>query len=105
MATREINGKTIEFDEDGYMKDGALWDEGIAEALAKEVDIDELTDDHWKVIKFLRKEYEESNTVPALRKIGKRSGVDMKSLYRLFSDGPVKKAAYIAGLPKPRSCV
>jgi len=56
-------------------------------------------------INFLRKEYAESKTIPALRKVGKRSGVDVKGLYRLFPDGPVKKAAYIAGLPKPRSCV
>ena len=105
MATREIKGKTLEFDDDGYLVDRTAWNEEIAEELAKEVEINELTEDHWKVITFLRKEYESSEAIPTLRKTGKQSGVDMKQLYTLFPDGPVKKAAFIAGLPKPKSCV
>ena len=105
MATKEIIGKTIEVDDDGYMADRSQWDEDIAKALAGEVEIAEMTDDHWKVINFLRKEVDENGSVPTLRKIGKQSGVDIKSLYNLFPEGPVKKATYIAGLQKPKSCV
>ncbi len=104
MATKEIIGKTIEVDDDGYVADRSQWDEELAKALAAEVEID-LTEDHWKVIHFLQKEVDENGSVPTLRKIGKQSGVDMKGLYQLFPDGPVKKATYIAGLPKPKSCI
>jgi dissimilatory sulfite reductase related protein len=105
MAKKEIIGKTIEVDDDGYIADRSQWSEDVANALAVEVEIVELTDDHWKVIRFLQKETGDDGSVPTLRKIGKHSGVDMKGLYKLFPNGPVKKAAYIAGLPKPKSCV
>ena len=104
MSTQEINGATIELDADGHMADPAVWNKGIAGEFAKELDI-ELTDDHWKVINFLREVYNETGTHPTLRKIGKKSGVDIKGLYTLFPDGPVKKSSKIAGLPKPKSCV
>ncbi|MFC1607944.1 TusE/DsrC/DsvC family sulfur relay protein [Candidatus Latescibacterota bacterium] len=104
MPTQEINGTTIELDADGHMTDPAAWNEDIAREFAKELDI-ELTDDHFKVINFLRKVYLETGTHPTLRKIGKQSGVTMKDLYSLFPDGPVKKSSKIAGLSKPKSCV
>ena len=39
------------------------------------------------------------------RKLTKESGVDTKELYELFPKGPAKKAAKIAGLPKPKGCI
>ena len=105
MAEKEINGKVISLDDEGYMTDNSQWDEGIALELAKEMDMPELTEDHWKVIKFIQNEYATSGTIPTLRKIGKQSGVDMKGLYKLFPDGPVKKASRISGLTKPKSCI
>ncbi len=105
MSTKEINGVTLQMDEDGYMADASQWNEGIAKELCKEVEINELTDDHFKVINFIRKENDANGAIPTLRKIGKQSGVSLKELYSLFPDGPVKKAALIAGLSKPKSCV
>ena len=104
MPEKTVNGQTFEIDADGYMADHSQWNEGLAAELAKEVGI-ELTDDHWKVLNFIIKESEATGSCPTLRAIGKKSGVDMKGLYQLFPDGPVKKATYIAGLPKPKSCV
>jgi dissimilatory sulfite reductase related protein len=31
--------------------------------------------------------------------------VPIKELYQLFPKGPAKKAAKIAGIPKPRGCI
>jgi tRNA 2-thiouridine synthesizing protein E len=105
MATREIAGVTIEIDENGYMTDHNSWSRDIASAFAKEQDIDELTDRHYIVIDFMRKEYEENGTGPSIRKLNKQSGVNTKELYELFPGGPAKKAALIAGIPKPQGCV
>lgn len=104
MATKEINGTSIELDSDGYLTDLSQWDEQLAKALAREVDIDGLNDDHWMVINYIRKEYEAGTTL-TMRKVSKQSGVDMKGFYKLFPDGPLKKASYISGIPKPKSCV
>ena len=67
--------------------------------------IDELTDGHWKVIRFMRDEFAEKGTGPTVRMLGKTSGVSIKELYQLFPTGPAKTAAKIAGIPKPRGCI
>lgn len=105
MATRELAGVTIDIDENGYMTDHKAWNKEIAVAFAKEQGIDELTDRHYIVIEFMRKEYEENGTGPSIRKLNKQSGVNTKELYQLFPGGPAKKAALIAGIPKPQGCV
>jgi len=105
MPTREILGKMIEFDDDGHLKNLSDWNEDIARELAKEEGIPELTDRHWLVINYMRQEYQKAGDAPSIRKLTKESGVDTKELYQLFPKGPAKKAAKIAGLPKPKGCI
>jgi tRNA 2-thiouridine synthesizing protein E len=105
MSTIEILGKQLEVDDDGNLANLSDWNEDIAKELAKLEGIDELTENHWKVINFMRKVFEENGTAPSIRKLTKESGVDTKELYKLFPKGPAKKAAKIAGLPKPKGCI
>lgn len=105
MSTQQIAGKTIEFDEDGHLKNIADWDENVAKELAKMEGIDNLTERHWLVINFMRKVFQEKGDAPSIRKLNKESGVSTKELYELFPQGPAKKAAKIAGLPKPKGCI
>ena len=104
MTQREIAGVTIDVDENGYMTTPGQWTKDIAAALAKEVEIDELTDKHWDVIDYLRKRHEEGVAL-SIRKVGKSGVVDIKEFYQLFPGGPLKKSSLIAGIPKPASCV
>ena len=105
MASKELAGKTVELDPDGHLAKRSDWDETVAAALAKDEGIEHLTDRHWAVINFMRKEFEAKGDAPSIRKLTKESGVDTKELYALFPRGPAKKAAKIAGLPKPKGCV
>lgn len=105
MPVKEILGKTIEFDDDGHLKNLSDWNEEIAKELAKEEGISELTDRHWVVINYMRQEYQKLGDAPSIRKLTKESGVDTKELYQLFPKGPAKKASRIAGLPKPKGCI
>ena len=105
METLEILGKELELDADGNLKNLSDWNEDIAKELAKEEGINELTDRHWAVINYMRKQYEEKGDAPSIRKLTKESGVETKELYQLFPKGPAKKAARIAGLPKPKGCI
>ena len=107
----ELNGKTYETDEEGYLADLSQWDEDIANYMAKEDDI-ELTDAHWEVINFLREYYDEYQIAPAVRVLIKAAKKSMgpekgnnKYMYELFPYGPAKQACKIAGLPKPTGCV
>ncbi len=105
MGTREYAGKTLELDADGNLSNLNDWDENIAKAIAAEEDIENLSDRHWAVINYMRKEFLEKGDAPSIRKLTKESGVDTKELYSLFPKGPAKKAARIAGLPKPKGCI
>ena len=107
----EVNGKSLETDEEGYLSNLSDWEEGAATAMAKEEDI-ELSDDHWEIINFLREYYESYQVAPAVRvltkAVGKKLGKDKcnsKYLYQLFPYGPGKQACKFAGLPKPTGCV
>ena len=109
--TIEVNGKQLETDEEGYLSNLNDWEEGVATAMAAE-DKQELTEDHWEVINFLREYYEEYQIAPAVRvltkAVKKKLGADKgnsKYLYELFPYGPGKMACRYAGLPKPTGCV
>jgi dissimilatory sulfite reductase related protein len=105
MATREYAGKTIETTEDGFLQNSSDWNTDIAEEIAKEEGIEELNDRHMLVVNFMREVFEKSGDGPSIRKLTKESGVPTKELYALFPKGPAKKAARIAGIPKPKGCI
>ena len=105
MNERVVAGKTVEFDEDGFMADYQQWDKDIAVELASEIGITPLTEDHWKVIDFCRTDYVAQGDAPTIRRINKVGGVPTKNLYKLFPKGPAKKVAYVSGLKKPTGCI
>jgi len=111
MSAIEVDGKSYEVDEEGYLTNINDWVEGIAGVMSAQDDL-ELTDDHWQIIRFLREYYEEYQIAPAVRvltkAVGKRLGKEKgnsKYLYGLFPYGPAKQACRYAGLPKPTGCV
>lgn len=106
-----FNGKEIETDAQGYLKDVHLWEEGMISLLAAEEEI-ELTDAHIEIIHFVRDFYLEFNSSPAIRilvkAIEKKHGPEKgnsKYLFKLFRKGPAKQATKLAGLPKPVKCL
>jgi TusE/DsrC/DsvC family sulfur relay protein len=104
MPQREIAGVTIDVDDNGYMTNLEQWNKDIAAALAKEVEIDILTEKHWQLIEYLQNRFKEGDAL-SIRKIGKSGVVDIKEFYGLFPGGPLKKSSLIAGIPKPASCI
>ena len=105
MPTATLAGATVDLDDEGFFTDPSQWTEDMAVELAADNGIDTLTDQHWQVLHFMRKEYDEKGTGPTVRVLGKTSGVSVKELYQLFPKGPAKMAAKIAGIPKPRGCI
>lgn len=100
-----IDVKSLTRDADGNLANKYDWNEEVAVELAKEENINGLNERHWLVINYMRKEFLEKGEAPSIRKLTKESGVDTKELYSLFPKGPAKKAAKIAGLPKPKGCI
>jgi dissimilatory sulfite reductase related protein len=105
VSTATYAGREVELDEDGFLADPAQWDRQVAEDIAAELGIGELTDRHWMVVEYMRNEYLENGSAPSIRTLGKASGVPVKELYQLFPKGPAKLAARVGGIPKPRGCI
>jgi len=71
MADFPVGDKTIEVDEDGFIQEPEKWDKDVAAALGKTEGVDELNDEHWKVVNFLREYYLEFGVAPMIRKLCK----------------------------------
>ncbi|MEM1578949.1 MAG: TusE/DsrC/DsvC family sulfur relay protein [Archaeoglobaceae archaeon] len=115
MPELEVKGKKLRLDEDGFLQDWEQWDEEVAIAIAKDTRFSptpiELTEEHWKVIRYLRDYFIKYGVAPPIRMLVKQAKkdigphVDLQYIYKLFPQGPAKDACRIAGLPKPTGCV
>ncbi len=105
MPMFEAEGVNVEVDEDGFILNPDDWTEACAVAMAPLENIDELTQEHWDLIKYLRDYYKKFGVAPMIRKLCKETKMPLKKVYELFPSGPAKGACKLAGLPKPTGCV
>ncbi|MEL1133636.1 TusE/DsrC/DsvC family sulfur relay protein [Desulfitobacterium sp. THU1] len=102
---KDIAGFSVDVTEEGYLVSSAQWNKDIAEAIAKELGLGDLTPGHWKVIEFLQKDFAETGKIPTIRRVNKVGNIGTQELYALFPEGPLLKATKVAGMSKPVSCV
>lgn len=105
MPILELNGKKYNVDEDGFLEEPGIWNEEVARDFATTEGVAELTENHWKVINYLRNYYVQFGIAPMIRKLCKESGFKLNEIYTMFPSGPAKGACKLAGLPKPTGCV
>ncbi len=105
MTATLIAETSVDVDSEGFLTNPEQWNEQLAEQIARENGVPELTERHWLVVKFMRDRYLTTGNAPSIRWLGKESGVPIKELYQLFPKGPAKLAAKIGGIPKPRGCI
>jgi TusE/DsrC/DsvC family sulfur relay protein len=104
MPVTTIAGREVHVDDEGFLTVYQEWDDDLAKQLAAQIGID-LTDAHWKAIRFLRADYASQGETATIRRVSTVGGIPTKALFTLFPKKPAKKMAYIAGLPKPHGCV
>ncbi len=75
MPDLELNGKTYIVDEDGFLEDPGVWNEDVAKDFASIEGVDELTEEHWKMINYLRNYYLQFGIAPMIRKLCKETGI------------------------------
>ncbi|HBX80190.1 MAG: TusE/DsrC/DsvC family sulfur relay protein [Propionibacteriaceae bacterium] len=105
MPTTRIAERPIDVNDEGFLTNYDQWDEDLGAVLAGYAGIQEMTEEHWAVIRFLRADYPARKETATLRRTATVGGFDMKRLFVLFPGKPAKKMSYIAGLPKPKGCV
>jgi len=107
--TLTVNGKDILLDGEGYLLDLDEWSEDYVVALAEHEGL-ELTDEHWEVIRFIRKFYADHGVQAPVRDMiknfkktwGKEKG-NTRYLHDIFpKGGPQKQGNRLAGVRKPK---
>src|SRR5512146_1786376 len=84
---RRFDGRDICFDNEGFFWDPNDWNEAIAEILAKESGLEQLTEAHWRVMRFLREFYFNNGRAPLNRVLRDGTGVSLLELEVLFPGG------------------
>jgi TusE/DsrC/DsvC family sulfur relay protein len=100
----------VEIDNEGYLIHPEDWNEQVAEQFAGEEEV-ELTDLHWKVLKYMREFYADRRVIPDSRfvikyladEVGEGKKEARKRLFEMFPYGYVKQACKIAGMKRPRA--
>jgi tRNA 2-thiouridine synthesizing protein E len=105
MATVDFQGKSFTVDEDGFIDSFDNWCEEWVQYVKSAEGIDELNDEHRKVLDVLQDYYKKNGIAPMVRVLSKVTGFKLKHIYELFPSGPGKGACKMAGLPKPTGCV
>jgi len=91
-------------DEDGFLSSISAWNREVAEELARKNEIWPLTEEHWKVIDYVREYYLKYAQGPPILKISRATGLSVLQICELFPCGMVRGAYRIAGLPRPPGC-
>jgi TusE/DsrC/DsvC family sulfur relay protein len=105
MPKVDMEGQAFDVDEEGFLQSPELWNDQVACLFARLDGIEDLSEDHWKVVRYIRQYYEENGLAPMVRKICQNTGLRLRQIYELFPLGPAKGACKVAGLPKPDGCV
>ncbi len=99
-------GRGLRVNDEGFLLDPGEWDDDVARLLARTAEgIEELTGEHWAVIRFIREHYLAHRRAPMVRAVCKTTGLHLRRIYQLFPGGPAKGACKVAGLPRPDGCV
>ncbi len=87
------------FDEQGFLLESVEWNREVSKSIAALYRVGPLTDQHWKVIDFLRAYHERFGAMPVMRRVCRASGLGRRTVKGLF--GTCRDAWRIAGLPHP----
>ena len=68
MPVTTMNGREVHVNDEGFLTEYDEWDEELAKVLATNIGID-LTEDHWKVIRFLREDFQEQGETATTRRV------------------------------------
>lgn len=92
-------------DNDGFLREMSSWNREAAVALADLNDLGPLTEDHWRIIRFVQDYYETHGDGPPVVRIGIALDLKPSRICELFPCGIARGAYRLAGLPRPAGCL
>ncbi len=103
METQVIKEESL--DNDGFLQEISTWTREMAVELAKRNNLGPLSEDHWRIIEYVREYYLKNGESPPIVKIGKATGYSSGEICTMFPCGVSRGAYRLAGLPRPDGCV
>ena len=88
MTPTLIADAPVDVDDEGFLTDPDQWSDAIAEAIARENGIPELTDRHWLVVRFMRDRYLQTGTAPVDPRARQGVGRPGQGALRALPEGP-----------------
>ena len=101
---KNLGGKEVLVDKEGFLWRPEDWTEEVAVALAAECGIELLSDTQWRVVRFLREYFFYNGRAPLNRDVKVGVGMSLMELECLFPGGIRHGARRVAGLPNPKTC-
>lgn len=89
---------SYEVDDQGFLLNTKFWDPNFAEGIAKNCEIQNLTNEHWEAIRFVREAFEASGVCPTIFAICKAIGLRPREMKKLFPTGYHRGLCRIAGV-------
>lgn len=99
MSTEDVSGAGYPVDQGGFLLDFGMWDEGWVRATAPSLKIQDLTDEHWSVISYIRTFYQQVGHCPLVYQTCRANGLRLRGLEALFPTGYLRGACRLAGIP------
>jgi tRNA 2-thiouridine synthesizing protein E len=101
---------TAYLDDEGYLMPLERWDRNVGSLIARNVGLGKLTEDHWRIIEYIRGYYIRFGFVPPVKKLYRDTGFKLTSIYKLFPTGVARGACKVAGIPGtvfnlPQTCL
>jgi tRNA 2-thiouridine synthesizing protein E len=99
MASQYPPGYQPELDDDGFLKDPALWDEDFARSLARIDGLGDLGPAHFSILRYLREHYLAHGALPPMKHVCRATHLPFHAVGDLFHGA--REAWRLAGLPNP----
>jgi len=99
MSSITFGNKTYQVDTEEYLSDFNDWDEDFARGMAPELEIiSGLSEDHWKIINFIRDFYKRTGKCPLVYETCRMNRLNLQELQKLFPSGYLRGACKLAGI-------
>ncbi|WP_316365631.1 TusE/DsrC/DsvC family sulfur relay protein [Candidatus Thiodiazotropha sp. CDECU1] len=100
-ATQSANTASppLLFDEEGFLIDHLTWTEQLAQDMAQQEGVDNLSEQHWQLLRHIRDRYLSLGSLPNMRLVCRATGIPRWKVHSLF--GSCLSIWRIAGLPDP----
>ena len=99
MGTFTFGNRTYQLDTEEFLANFNEWDENFSRGIAPRVGIiGGLSDDHWKIIHFIRDSFKKTGKCPLVYETCRVNRLHIQELKRLFPAGYLRGACKLAGI-------